>query len=196
MQGDSAELEQAEPPKAMRVEEPPSLPRGGYQYWAPEQEVGHGLTPDSPRQKEATNREQQVPTPSSSHVYRWQDRGDPMPLPAPREFRGRGHTLDVATVPEQDSRLLPDAYAALPPPHPTQDFSGVMNLSVDPPRKPARRGPVYSPYAVDQWMGPGPYRPVGYAAYPTDYSAQGAAAPPHAGVSDWSQYSLFPYSCW
>ncbi|KAM4707105.1 T-box protein VegT-B-like [Discoglossus pictus] len=201
----SSDTESTDSPRAVRVKDEPSVvPVGFYPHWVPEHDVNQGLTPTSPEPAESINQEQQVPSSSSSLVYRDQHRRAPHSHSAALNLTDlpcRRLTPDVATVPEPDSRPFSDTFMALPMYPQSQsshELSSVPSTSLDSSPKPTLRGPMYSSYGTEQWMAPtpGPYRPVGYSQYPTDYSTQGAVTHPHGGVSDWSQYSLFPYSCW
>ncbi|KAM4809514.1 T-box protein VegT-B-like [Rhinophrynus dorsalis] len=203
---ENSETDTEDFPKPTRVKEEPSVvPVGPYQNWVSEQESSQGLTPSSsPESTEGTNLEQQVPSSSSSISFKSHYRRSSQAFPVPLDFGeipGRRLTPDVATVPESDSCQHPDTLVAVPvfpAPHSAQDRSCTLNISVEAPGKQALRGAMYSPYGAEQWMVPtqGQYRPMSYSAYPTDYSTQGAVAHPHGGMSDWSQYSLFPYTCW
>uniref|UniRef100_A0A8C3TF03 T-box domain-containing protein n=1 Tax=Chelydra serpentina TaxID=8475 RepID=A0A8C3TF03_CHESE len=196
-------------------EESNSIPvSSGYPFWVSEQNSSHSIPAASPApadQREATAREQQVPTPSSYQTYRFHDNGDTQQAPtrdilALNEFRARSHRVDIATVPEQDSKQLSEGFTNLPtlppPPPPPQDYTGVVNMAVDSTGKPGARGPMYNPYSTEQglgqWMVPShsQYRAMSYSPFSTDYNTQGASGHAHGNMADWSQYPLFPYACW
>ncbi|XP_069476513.1 T-box-containing protein TBX6L-like [Ambystoma mexicanum] len=190
-------------------EEPQPIPLGRYPIWGQDQDGNNRLQPGSPEstgQRGGPTREQQVPTPSPYSSYRFQDVGDTHHSPArdvPHgEFRSRANPVDVALVPELETKQLPEGFGALVPFHPPQDLAGVLNMSADSAMKPGLRPHMYNPYGSEQglgqWMNPAQtqYRPVAYPPFPTDYSAQGASGHPHGSMPDWSQYPLFPYSCW
>ncbi|XP_053557950.1 T-box protein VegT-like [Bombina bombina] len=202
---ESSDLDCTDSPKSVRVkEEPCVVPAGLFQNWVPEQELGQGLTPTSPESTDTTNQEQQVPSSSSSLLYRNPYRSGSHPFSTPHDlsdFPCRRLTPDVAKVPDSDARPFSENLMSFPtfaPPHSSQDRASVTSISMETPGKSSLRSTMYSPYGAEQWMTPtqGQYRPVGYPAYATDYSAQGTMTHPHTGMSDWSQYSLFPYSCW
>ncbi|NP_001081671.1 T-box protein VegT-B [Xenopus laevis] len=197
---DSPEADISDFPKATRIKEESIMdPAGVYQNWVSDHEANQGLTPHSP-ESEGVNQEQQVPTSSSNFYIKSQYRRSSQHLSSPYDLgepSSRRLTPDVATVPDSD----PDSLAVLhviPTQNSAQERTCSMNFSMETPMKQPLRGAIYSPYGTEQWMVPaqGPYQPVSYTAYPTDLSAQGAVAHPHSGMSDWSQYSLFPYSCW
>lgn len=142
---------------------------------------------------------------------RFHDTGDTQQAPARNvatlnEFRPRSHPLDIATVPDHDSKQLSEGFTnlpTLPPPlPPPQDYTGVVNMAVDSAGKPGARGPVYNPYGAEQglgqWMVPShsQYRAMSYSPFSTDYNGQGASGHAHGSMADWSQYPLFPYACW
>ncbi|KAM9331340.1 T-box protein VegT-like [Gastrophryne carolinensis] len=190
---ESPEPEDEDRSKVARVkEEPGAVPVAVYSQWVADQDGSLNLTPSSPELTESPNQEQQVPSSSSNYLYRRYSQ----PLSGPSdvcEVPGRRLTPDVATVPEPDLCQL----SVFPSQHSLQERTGGMNFPMDTPARQALRGPMYSPYPTEQWMVPtqGQFRPMGYS-YPTDFSTQGAASHPHNGMSDWSQYSLFPYTCW
>uniref|UniRef100_A0A674J6B3 T-box-containing protein TBX6L n=1 Tax=Terrapene triunguis TaxID=2587831 RepID=A0A674J6B3_9SAUR len=196
-------------------EESHSIPvSSGYPFWVSEQNGSRSIPAASPApadQREATAREQQVPTPSSYQTYRFHDNGDTQQAPtrdilALNEFRARSHRVDIATVPEQDSKQLSEGFTNLPTLHPPlpppQDYTGVVNMAVDSAGKPGTRGPMYNPYGTEQglgqWMVPShsQYRAMSYSPFSTDYNTQGASGHAHGSMADWSQYPLFPYACW
>ncbi|XP_068094307.1 T-box protein VegT-like [Hyperolius riggenbachi] len=191
----SPDLEDEVSSKVARVkEEPGVVPVGMYSHWVAEQDGSLTLTPNSPELTESPQQEQQVPSLSSSFLYRSANRRCLQPLSGHLDnVSGRRLTPDVATVPESDASHL----SAFPPQHSVQERPGSMNIPLDTSTRQALRGPMYSPYATEQWMVPtqGQYRPVGYS-YPSDFGTQGPVNHPHSGMSDWSQYSLFPYTCW
>lgn len=142
---------------------------------------------------------------------RFHEAGDSQQLPARdvaalNDFRARCHPLDLATVPEHDSKQLPEGFTNLPPLPPPlpppQDYTGVVNMALDSVGKPGARAPMYSPYGTEQglgqWMVPShsQYRAMSYSAFSTDYNAQGASGHAHGTMAEWSQYPLFPYACW
>lgn len=148
---------------------------------------------------------------SLSSGLRFHDNGDTQQGPARdilalNEFRARSHRVDIATVPEQDSKQLSEGFTnlpTLPPPlPPPQDYTGVVNMAVDSAGKPGARGPMYNPYGTEQglgqWMVPShsQYRAMSYSPFSTDYNTQGASGHAHGSMADWSQYPLFPYACW
>lgn len=107
---------------------------------------------------------------------------------------------DVATVPEHDpskQRSHDISSQHLPGP---QDYNNVLNMA--PASKPGVIGhPIYGPYGAEQplgqWSGPGPaqYPPPHHLT--ADYTTQAMHHGYHHGnVAEWSQYPLFPYSCW
>lgn len=114
--------------------------------------------------------------------------------------------MDLASVPEHDSKQLPEGFTNLPPLPPPlpppQDYTGVVNMALDSVGKPGARAPVYSPYGTEQglgqWMVPphSQYRAMSYSAFSTDYNTQGASGHAHGTMAEWSQYPLFPYACW
>ncbi|KAM5191743.1 T-box protein VegT-like isoform 2-T2 [Mantella aurantiaca] len=194
---DGSEPENEDRSKIARVkEEPDVVPAEVYSQWVADHEGGLGLHTNSPDLTGSPHQEQQVPSSSTSFVYRGIQRRCPQPLPGSLDacdVAGRRLTPDVATVPESDASQL----QVLPPPHPVQERPSGMNFPIDPSTRQTLRGPMYSPYTTDQWMVPtqGQYRPMGYS-YPSDFPAQGPVSHPHNGMTDWSQYSLFPYTCW
>ncbi|KAM3937265.1 T-box protein VegT-like [Leptodactylus fuscus] len=172
------------------------VPTRIYAPWVPDQDGRQNLVPNSPDLTGSPNQEQQVPTPSSSFSYRTPNKRYLKPLAGSLdscETQGRRLTPDVATVPELDTIQVP-TFHSLHPPH---DRSSVMNIPIETPARQSLRGAMYSPYGAEQWMvsTQGQYRPMSYS-YPTDLSTQGATAHTHNSMSDWSQYSLFPYTCW
>ncbi|XP_069817255.1 T-box protein VegT-like [Dendropsophus ebraccatus] len=181
--------------KVARVkEEPADVSTGVYAQWVPDHEGSQNMVPNSPDLTGSPSQEQQVPSSSSSYLYRSPNRRYLQPLPNSLdscEAQGRRLTPDVATVPDPDAFQVPSFHSM----HPAQDRSGVMNIPIETPTRQSLRGPMYSPYGAEQWMVPtqGQYRPMSYS-YPTEFSTQGAVA--HNSMSDWSQYSLFPYTCW
>ncbi|XP_056408292.1 T-box protein VegT-like [Hyla sarda] len=181
--------------KVARVkEEPGEVSTGVYAQWVPDHEGSQNLAPISPDMTGSPSQEQQVPSSSSSFLYRSPNRRYLQSLSGSLdscEAQGRRLTPDVATVPEPDAFQVPSFHSL----HPAQDRSSVMNIPIETPTRQSLRGPMYSPYGAEQWMVPtqGQYRPMSYS-YPTEFSTQGAVA--HNGMSDWSQYSLFPYTCW
>ncbi|KAG8455868.1 hypothetical protein GDO86_001890 [Hymenochirus boettgeri] len=198
---DKTEAELSDFPKVSRVKEEPSMdPTAVYQNWVLDQEANQSMTPHSPDATEGANQEQQVPSSSSNIFYRSHYRRSSQQLSSPfdlGEASSRRLTPDVATVPDADPDSLV-AFTVFSPPNPAEDRTCAMNISIETPMKQPLRGAMYNPYGAEQWMVPaqGQYRPMGYSTYPTDFSTQGAVAPSHGGMSDWSQYSLFPYSCW
>ncbi|XP_044145546.1 T-box protein VegT-like [Bufo gargarizans] len=177
-------------------EEPCDVPPGVYSQWVPDHEGSQNLAPNSPDLTGSPSQEQQVPSSSSRFLYRSPSRRYLQPLSGSLdlcEAQGRRLTPDVATVPDPDAFQVP----SLPSLRPAQDRSSVMNIPIDAPTRQSLRGPMYSPYGAEQWMVPtqGQYRPMSYS-YPTEFSTQGAVGHPHNGMTDWSQYSLFPYTCW
>ncbi|XP_078522382.1 T-box-containing protein TBX6L-like [Lissotriton helveticus] len=181
---------------------------GRFPVWGQDQDGGNRVQPGSPDSsgQRAPPREQQVPTQSPYNAYRFQDVAEPHHSPARGaplgEYRGRTHPADVAQVPEPEVKQLPESFGALPPFHPAHDLAGVHNMSAEPAGKPGLRPPLYNPYGAEpglgQWMNPAQsqYRPVSYPPFPTDYNSQAPAGHPHGSMADWSQYPLFPYSCW
>ncbi|KAM4050691.1 T-box protein VegT-like [Anomaloglossus baeobatrachus] len=193
----SPEAEQKDHCKVSRLkEEPEDVPTRLYAPWGPNSEGSQNLTPNSLDLTASPSQEQQVPSSSSSFLCRSPNKRYLQPLSSTvdlRDAQGRRLTPDVATVPESDA-LQGSSFHSL---QPAQDRSGVMNLPVETTMRQNLRGSMYSTYGAEQWMVPsqGPYRPMNYS-YPTERSTQGTVAHPHNGVSDWSQYSLFPFSCW
>ncbi|XP_053326533.1 T-box protein VegT-like [Spea bombifrons] len=194
---DGLGAEAADNAKVARVKDEPSMPTPVCPHqWAPEQEGSSFMAPSSPGLLDCTNQEQQVPSSSSSLLYRSQPRRGPPPhaFSDMSEVPGRRLTPDVAMVPDADSCQQ----SVFPTPQFSQERCSALNISMDTPAKQPLRGPVCSPYGADQWMVPsqGQYRHMGYSAYPTDFTTQGTVSHPHGGMSDWSQYPLFPYTCW
>ncbi|XP_066500695.1 T-box transcription factor 16 [Hoplias malabaricus] len=187
----------------------------------------HGLGRESPLGTDARDMyssEQLVPGHSTYQPYRFHEYGkSPSPsLSSLGSTSSVGRTSfesrvpDVATVPDQDSKISGhDPTAPQCPPHAlasSQDYTGVLNMAVAQ-AKPTVLGPhpLYATYgsepALGQWASG-----TGAAQYPpppppphhhphhhltTDYSAQAVHHSYHHGnVSDWSQYPLFSYSCW
>ncbi|XP_075048591.1 T-box protein VegT-like isoform X1 [Mixophyes fleayi] len=191
---DSPEEDAEDRSKIARVKEEPSVvPAGAYPTWVPNHEGNQSLTPSSPELTVSPNQEQQVPSSSSSFLYRARNRRYPQPLSGSLDVcdvPGRRLTPDTATVPESESFQPP----AFPPSQSAQESSS----AVETPTRQPLCGPMYNPYGAEQWMVPtqGQYRPMGYSYPATDFGAQGAASHAHNGMSDWSQYSLFPYTCW
>ncbi|KAG9487418.1 hypothetical protein GDO78_007326 [Eleutherodactylus coqui] len=187
--------EDADRSKVARVKkEPHDVPSGVYTQWVPDHEGSQNLAPNSPALTASPSQEQQVPS-SSSFSYRSPNRKYLQSLSGNLdscEAEGRRVTSDTATVPEPDAFQVPSFHSL----HPAQDRSSAMNHPIETQRQ-SLRGPMYSPYGAEQWMVPtqGQYRPMSYT-YPTEFSTQGAVTHPHNGMSDWSQYSLFPYTCW
>ncbi|XP_035197018.1 T-box-containing protein TBX6L [Oxyura jamaicensis] len=197
----------------VKEESNPIAVSSGYPFWISEQNGSHAFTAASPvpaDQREGPAREQQVPTPSYQ-TYRFHEAGDSQQLPARdvaalNDFRARCHPLDLATVPEHDSKQLPEGFSNLPPLPPPlpppQDYTGVVNMALDSVGKPGARAPMYSPYGTEQslgqWMVPShsQYRAMSYSAFSTDYNTQGASGHAHGTMAEWSQYPLFPYACW
>ncbi|NXU84203.1 TBX6L protein, partial [Xiphorhynchus elegans] len=197
----------------VKEESNPVVVSSGYPFWGSEQNGSQAFPAASPvpaDQREGLAREQQVPTPSYQ-TYRFHEAGDSQQLPtrdatALNDFRARCHTLDLATVPEHDSKQLPEGFTnlpALPPPlPPPQDYTGVVNMALDSVGKAGARAPMYSPYGgeqgLGQWMVPShsQYRAMSYSAFSTEYNTQGAPGHAHGTMAEWSQYPLFPYACW
>ncbi|XP_069601519.1 T-box protein VegT-like [Ranitomeya imitator] len=183
--------------KVVRLkEEPADVPTGIYSQWVQNPEGSQNLTPNSPELTRSPSQEQQVPSSSSSFLCRSPNKRYLQPLSGSvdsHEAQGRRLTPDVATVPESDALQVPSFHSLQPAP----DRSSVMNLPIETPMRQSLRGPIYGTYGAEQWMVPsqGQYRPMGYA-YPPERSTQGAVSHPHNGMSDWSQYSLFPFTCW
>nr|DBA23022.1 TPA: hypothetical protein GDO54_013985 [Pyxicephalus adspersus] len=194
---DSSATEEEDRAKIPRVKDEASLvPTEVYSQWVADQEGALGLHPSSPDLTGSPQQEQQVPSSSSSFLYRTPQRRSFQPLPGsldPSETAGRRLTPDVATVPEPDLCQL----QVFPPQNTIQERPSGVNFQMDTSTRQTLRGPMYSSYGTDQWMVPtqAQYRPMGYS-YPTDFSTQGPASHPHNAMSDWSQYSLFPYTCW
>ncbi|PIO29505.1 hypothetical protein AB205_0052410, partial [Aquarana catesbeiana] len=192
---DSPEAEDEDRSKNARVkEEPAVMPAEVYSQWVTDHEGGLHLHPNSPDLTDSPHQEQQVPSSSSRFLYRSPQRRCPQILPGSLdacEVASRRLTPDVATVPELDACQL----QVFPPQHSVQERTSGMNFPMETPTRQTR--PMYSPYTPDQWMVPtqGQYRPMGYS-YSTDFGTQGPVNHPHNGMSDWSQYSLFPYTCW
>ncbi|XP_062446353.1 T-box-containing protein TBX6L [Rhea pennata] len=197
----------------VKEESNPVVVSSGYPFWTAEQSGSQAFPAASPApadQREAPAREQQVPTPSYQ-AYRFHEAGDAQQLPARdvaalNDFRARCHPLDLATVPEHDSKQLSEGFANLPPLPPPlpppQDYAGVVNMAMESVGKAGARAPVYSPYSAEQglgqWMVPShsQYRAMSYSAFSTDYNTQGASGHAHGAMAEWSQYPLFPYACW
>ncbi|XP_059683840.1 T-box-containing protein TBX6L [Gavia stellata] len=197
----------------VKEESNPIVVSSGYPFWVSEQNGSHAFPAASPvpaDQREGLAREQQVPTPSYQ-TYRFHEAGDSQQLPTRdaatlNDFRARCHPLDLATVPEHDSKQLPEGFANLPPLPPPlpppQDYTGVVNMALDSVGKPGARAPIYSPYGneqgLGQWMVPShsQYRAMSYSAFSTEYNTQGAPGHAHGTMAEWSQYPLFPYACW
>ncbi|XP_075710230.1 T-box protein VegT-like [Rhinoderma darwinii] len=177
-------------------EEPGDGPTGVLQQWVPDHEGSQHPAPNSPEMPGSPGQEQQVPSSSSSFLYRSPSRRYIQPLSGSLDScdaQGRRLTPDVATVPEPDSFQVPSFHSL----HTAQDRASVMNIPIETPTRQSLRGPMYSPYGAEQWMVPtqGQYRPMSYS-YPTEFTTQGAVNHPHNTMTDWSQYSLFPYTCW
>lgn len=114
---------------------------------------------------------------------------------------------DVATVPDQECSkarthdITPSSCGPQQLPGP-QDYTGVLNMSMTQTSKPGVIGHhLYTPYSSEQplgqWSGPGPaqYPPPHHLT--ADYTTQAVHHGYHHGnMAEWSQYSLFPYSCW
>lgn len=142
---------------------------------------------------------------------RFHEAGDSQQLPSRdaatlNDFRARCHALDLAMVPEHDSKQLPEGFTNLPPLPPPlpppQDYTGVVNMALDSVGKAGARAPMYSPYGTEQglgqWVVPShsQYRAVSYSAFSTEYNTQGTPGHAHGTMAEWSQYPLFPYACW
>ncbi|KAM8960712.1 T-box protein VegT-like [Pelodytes ibericus] len=193
---DTVAVETADQAKVLDSKEETSMVPSGAYHWIHEEGTSI-LTPSSPELTDSTNQEQQVPCSSSSLVYRSHPReGSVVPFSHSDmgDIPGRRLTPDVATVPECNSSQQP-LFRTAPSSH---DRSCSINFSIDTTGKPALCPNVCNPYGADQWMipSPAPYRPMGYSSYPTDFNTQGAVSNPHGAMSDWSQYSLFPYAPW
>ncbi|CAI9535390.1 unnamed protein product [Staurois parvus] len=164
---DSLEPKEEDRSKIACVKEEPSvMPAEVFSQWVADHEGGLNLNSTSPDLTESPHQEQQVPSSSSSFLYRSPQRRCPQPLPGSLdvcEAAGRRLTPDVATVPELDACQL----QVFPPQHPVQERPSGMNFPMDTPARQTLRGPMYSPYTTDQWMVPtqGQYRPMGYS-YP------------------------------
>uniref|UniRef100_A0A7N6BDR5 T-box domain-containing protein n=1 Tax=Anabas testudineus TaxID=64144 RepID=A0A7N6BDR5_ANATE len=132
--------------------------------------------------------------------------------PFAKGFRDEGRSSfesrvpDVATVPDESSKsrtheIGPSACGPQHLPGP-QDYTGVLNMTMAQTSKPGVIGHhIYSPYSAEQplgqWSGPAPtqYPPPHHLT--TDYTTQAVHHSYHHGnVAEWSQYPLFPYSCW
>lgn len=115
---------------------------------------------------------------------------------------------DIATVPEQDSKVTDLVVPQCPPPATAgvQDYAGVLNVAVAQ-AKPGMLGhhALYAPYSTDQtlsqWSGTSsaqyPSHPHHHHHLAADYGTQAVHhGYHHANMADWSQYPLFSYSCW
>ncbi|XP_057688372.1 T-box transcription factor 16 [Corythoichthys intestinalis] len=205
-EGDEAELRKRKEGDEIKEER--------YSPWSTERErnTRNGSSPAA-ESRDIYSTEQMVPALASYQPYRFHEYGkSPSPSSsvgsnASGSARGsfESRVPDVV-VPEHDSskpRVHEAAPSCAPQPLPSsQDYPGVLNMSVAQASKPGVLGHhVYSPYGTEQtlgqWSGSGP------AQYPTphhltaDYATQAVHhSYPHSNVTEWSQYPLFSYSCW
>ncbi|XP_029474925.1 T-box-containing protein TBX6L-like [Rhinatrema bivittatum] len=170
------------------------FPLGEYSLWGIERDGNQKTHSESP--KAAGHREQQVPTLASSHMprNRFQEASNVQRASnqdfSSSEFREQSYPSEVTVVPAQDAKLSSEGFSSLST---SQDVVTVAG----------QRGLRYNPYSADpsqpQWVSPSQnqYRAVAYSpAFTVDYNSQGSSGHPHGSLAEWSQYPLFPYSCW
>ncbi|KAG7332100.1 hypothetical protein KOW79_003934 [Hemibagrus wyckioides] len=195
------------------VKDEPNSPWEG----ASDRENSHSLGRDSPlgsNARDVYSSEQLVPGHSTYQPYRFPDYNK-SPSPSSSSMSssaGRSsfesRVPDIATVPDQDSKVTDLVVPQCPPPATAgvQDYAGVLNVAVAQ-AKPGMLGhhALYAPYSADQpltqWSGTSsaqyPSHPHHHHHLAADYGTQAVHhGYHHANMADWSQYPLFSYSCW
>ncbi|XP_030075762.1 T-box-containing protein TBX6L [Microcaecilia unicolor] len=182
-------------------EETHPVPVDEYPCWSTDQDGNqtHPVTPRVSGQKGVITREQLVSTSASYPMYRhrFHETGNAQQVStedlSASESRDPPHTSDVVMVSEQDAKVSLEGFSCLTAAPSPQDIITMTG----------QRGLRYNPYSADQnrpqWVTQSQhqYRAVGYSpAFSMDFNNQGSSGHPPGNLTEWSQYPLFPYSCW
>uniref|UniRef100_A0A6P8S187 T-box-containing protein TBX6L-like n=1 Tax=Geotrypetes seraphini TaxID=260995 RepID=A0A6P8S187_GEOSA len=181
-------------------EETHPVPVAEYPCWSTDQDGNHQIHSVTPRvigQKEVITTEQLVSTSTSCPIYRFHEAGSTQQVStedlSASECREPLHPSDVVMASEQEAKASLEGFSCLAATPSPQDIITMTG----------QRGLRYNPYGVDQnrpqWVASTQhqYRAVGYSpAFSRDFNTQGSSGHAPGNLTEWSQYPLFPYSCW